>query len=456
MLHNLDSGAEQTLTTVDDPEFYNSAPSWSPDGKQIACVLTRPGGSIIALFDARTGSRRNFSDVKAAFFDGAQWLRDGSGLVVSGVDVSAGPAEQLFLLSYPGGRRQRITNDLMSYTSISVSGADEAVAAVRRTTLGNLWVADAAGGPARQLTHVATSESSPRTVSAGGSDLVVFDAGLEREIPLWSVPASGGEPHPLTTGPQYVITHFSASGVVVCERADHQAVRHLFRVDPQDGRTQQLTNGSGETMLDLSHDGKRVTFAKADSTRGVWTVATDGGAETLLSATALAGNGRFSPNGQGVLTFEYGHTADGLIRAEMVVLAAADGKPLQHINITPRADLIDWSPDSQSITYIDRGDSAWNVYRAGSAGAPARVTSFTTGRVTAYRWSPDGTRLAVARLIDGVTNLWVTDGAGEHATQLTQFPLGDILSLAWLPDSRRIVVNAGTLSRDVVLVRNFR
>jgi len=221
---------------------------------------------------------------------------------------------------------------------------------------------------------------------------------------------------------------------------------------------QQLTQGTGETMIDLSRDGKLATYSKTDSTRGVWVVDVASGASTLLSATALAGNGGFSPDGQYVATLTYGNGPDGLIHPVAVVLSAADGKSLRQAKTPTRGDQMNWGPDNHSITYIDRADSAWNVHRMddSGAGAPQNVTHFTTGRVTNYRWSPDGQKLALTRSIDGVMNVWVTDASGGNATQISQFPSGDILGLTWLPDSRHIAFIAGARSQDVVLIRNFR
>ena len=91
------------------------------------------------------------------------------------------------------------------------------------------------------------------------------------------------------------------------------------------------------------------------------------------------------------------------------------------------------------------------------SGGPARqLTHFTTGRVTLFQWSWDGKRLAVAREIDGAANVWVTDPEGGHATQVTQLPSGTIFGMKWLPDNQRLVIGAGTVSRDAVLIRQFR
>ena len=52
--------------------------------------------------------------------------------------------------------------------------------------------------------------------------------------------------------------------------------------------------------------------------------------------------------------------------------------------------------------------------------------------------------------------MWVTGPDGSRPTQVTQLSAADVFAVRWLPDGRRLVVSAGKLSRDVVLIRSFR
>ena len=45
---------------------------------------------------------------------------------------------------------------------------------------------------------------------------------------------------------------------------------------------------------------------------------------------------------------------------------------------------------------------------------------------------------------------------GSRPVQVTQFSASDVFTVRWLPDSRRLAVSAGRLSRDAVLIRSFR
>lgn len=52
--------------------------------------------------------------------------------------------------------------------------------------------------------------------------------------------------------------------------------------------------------------------------------------------------------------------------------------------------------------------------------------------------------------------MWVTGADGSRPVQVTQLTGADVFRKRWLPDGRRLVVAAGKLSRDIVLIRSFR
>ena len=67
-----------------------------------------------------------------------------------------------------------------------------------------------------------------------------------------------------------------------------------------------------------------------------------------------------------------------------------------------------------------------------------------------------GSRLAVALRKDDGGNVWVTGPDGSRPVQVTRLAGADVFRVAWLPDSQRLAVSAGSLSRDAVLIRAFR
>jgi len=458
ILLDLEGSKERTLVTIKDPELYEGAPAWSPDGRTIAASLLKPAPDLettIAFFDASSGERRNFLALQRTVLTGVVWLADGRGLVATGQDLQGALYDQVFLISHPQARLQRVTNDFHAYAGASVSSGEEAIAAVRRTRLANVWLADAAGGAARQLTSIANPEDSPNGLSVAGADTLVYSALRDQHLQIWAVSAGGGVPRPLTSGTTHSFNARAAAEVVAVDREDATGV-HIWRMAPDGTDLRQLTSGGGEQVGALSPDGRFVAFVPWDSTSSVSLVSLESGKVSSFAADS-AGVVAFSPDSTRLLAGQLEADAQGLSRTVWKALPVSGGAEASVFRLPGPAADPQWSPDGEGLTYRNRADPAWNVYRQ-DAGAkePVAVTRFSDGRITGYSWSPDGTRLAVIRQVEEGSNVWVTGRDGSRPVQVTQLSAADVFAVRWLPDGRRLAVSAGKLSRDAVLIRSFR
>jgi serine/threonine protein kinase/Tol biopolymer transport system component len=458
VVFDLEASRERVLATVKDPEVYQGSPAWSPDGARIAAALLEAAPDLettIALFDSSTGARTDFLALSRTVTSSLAWLHDGRGLVATCEDLRGALFEQVFLVSHPEARVQQVTNDFNVYLGASVSRGQEAIAAVRQSRLANLWLADAGGGAARAITSITNPEDSNIGFAAPGADTVVFAAPRDHVIQVFAVGAGGGEPRALTTGSTHSFNPRGAAGVVVLDREDASGV-HIWRVAPDGTGLRQLTSGLGEQVAALSPDGRLAAFVPYDSPRTVKLVSTETGEVTTL-ATDASGTLGFSPDSTRVLVGRLETDAQGLSRAVWEALPTTGGAATA--SFRPLGTAVDpaWGPHGKSLTFRNRSDPAWNVYRlAEGANEPTRVTRFTEGRLTAHAWSPDGTRLAVVHRTGDGANVWVTAPDGTRPTQVTQMSAADVFAVRWLPDGRRLVVSAGKLSRDAVLIRSFR
>jgi len=213
----------------------------------------------------------------------------------------------------------------------------------------------------------------------------------------------------------------------------------------------------GERLLDVSHDGRWATFAKTDSTRGVYVVSLETGAVHPLSGTALVGQAAISHDSRFVAVMEYEEDAKGLIRNLFRVLPIGGGPAETSLRPPQQAFNYKWGPDGQSLSFHDRADPASNVYSLKShESVPRQVTRFTEGQVTNHEWSHDGSRLVVTRRIGEAVNAWLVRADGSQPQQLTNFTTDSVFQIEWTPDDAYIVFSAGRQSSDAVLVRSFR
>ena len=466
---DLGTGKERVVASVPQNQIPRGTLDWSPDGKRLALALFELGSNLqstLTLFDAGTGSRQDLHVFERMILVGAAWLRNGTGFVVAGNDLKASPSSQLYLVGYPDARVQRLTNDFNQYTSVSASSGEEAIAAVRRTLLTNLWVADARGGAARQITSITNPENSPFGVAVADSGSVVYSSPRDQDLQVWATPASGGSPRALTSGPGVNFNSRAASDVVIFNHVDASGF-HVWRMGADGSGLRQLTSGSGERLDAISPDGRFATFVRADSGLTVWLLSVESGRASRLTADA-AGTLGFSPDGRQLMLGRMKPDSKGLMRPLWQVVPMGGGAPSASLLLPGEATSPVWTPDGHGMTFINTADPAWNVYRQSFDGSqPVPVTHFTDGRLISFvadgpreraavLWSPDGRKLAIARRVGAATNAWITDADGSHAVQVTQFTVENIFEMEWLPDSRRLVVCAGTSSKDAVLIRNFR
>ncbi len=164
------SGQEQPVISGDNASF--SAPSWSPDGSEVAAIGHREavaGGSPDAqvyVFNLSEKSERVISDeigrstTDSAMSDMTQsgesrpiWASDGSGIYIL---VSDSGATSVCRVPATGGAASHIVQGRFRVSGMSLSPDNTTLAYIKATatTPGDLFLADVDGGNERQITTV--------------------------------------------------------------------------------------------------------------------------------------------------------------------------------------------------------------------------------------------------------------------------------------------------------------
>jgi Tol biopolymer transport system component len=208
-------------------------------------------------------------------------------------------------------------------------------------------------------------------------------------------------------------------------------------------------------LLDVSPDGKAVAFARVDSSRGIWSVPSNGGEVTTLASSGVAAQGVFTADGQRIIAAELAQSEDGFVQTIVHEFPATGGGSLVEFRPIASAVNLQEGPNG-TLSFMDRNEPARNVFTTTPDGDVVQVTRFSEGRLTGHSWSPNMKRLAVIANDGRGENVWVADTSGGNLKRVTSFDDEEVFSIQWVPDSQQIVVRAGRRTRDMVMITNFR
>lgn len=382
-------------------------PVWSPDGGVIACLAVTVSADTryAQLIEARVsdGAERPISAERWRFAERLEWLSDGSGLLTTVSDDAYGPF-QIWHVSYPGGRVQKVTSDLSNYRSMSLTADSRTLVAVQSDIHPYVWVApEGDAGRARRIT------SGPGTVndywgfSWTPDGRIVYVSTLSGNQDIWIMNADGSGQKQLTfdRGPDFDPT-VSPDGTHVVFASERSGTNKLWRIDIDGGNPTQLTRGVAADFLpNYSPDGRWVVYSSDDKRdTGLWRIPSGGGEPTRLThKTSLWP--AVSPDSRLVACW---HIDERKRSIALAVVPAEGGEPVRLFDVSPTTNTwaeIRWTPDGRGLTYVDAPDGVGNIWLQPLAGGPPkRLTDFKGDRLFRFDWSRDGKQLACSRGVE--------------------------------------------------------
>jgi serine/threonine protein kinase/Tol biopolymer transport system component len=427
MIANSDGTSDRTLATRKQTErFEGQGPSWSPDGRLIACAIAGSNArgdytNLIAV-QVESGAEESIISEKSFGIGKVAWLSDMTGLLVVGNDSSS-YYSQIWQVFYPGGEVRKISNDFNSYDDISVTANSSILVAVQENS--NLNISVAPNGDTARLKQITSESGDYNDLSWAFNDTLIYDSNAGGNLDLWSIGTNGGSPRQLTlnTGVNYGPS-VAPDGRYILFTSNRSGTTNVWRMDGDGGNAKQLTDGSGNDSPVCSPDEKWVIYlhniAYRDDpslrkTPSLWRIPIDGGEPVQLTDKQVS-------------------------------------RPV----ISPDGKLIACSHNSDPTT-LSKGQ--WKIavipFEGGEPVKLYDIPAHPFWDAPGVRWSPDGKALTYRLEKDGIDNLWNQPLDGAQPTQLTHFESGQINSFAWSRDGR-LALSRGVETRDVVLVRNFR
>ena len=203
------------------------------------------------------------------------------------------------------------------------------------------------------------------------------------------------EARPLTSGPAHTSPSVSRDGrTMIALRADGDR-SHVWRVDPETGREQQLTEGQFDAVATISPEGRWVVYSTVmTDARQLMKVPISGGTPVALTQRSAFAFG-ISPDGLSVYGNEFG--SDDVPQGRIFPMAGGEPRAFSGLPDSARDPRL--LPDGHTVSYLitqEGADELW-VLPLG-AGSAHRLVRFEGKDVIAHAWSPDGARLAIVRV----------------------------------------------------------
>jgi len=412
-LANADGTGERLLTTVNEAGsvWSQSGGSWSPDGQTIAVsVAFWPGkpGSELATISVADGSVHALYTSQDTYEMGRPlWLPEGDALVVVLYDNKVGG--RLWTISYPAGEAKPLTHDFENYDPlINMTRDGKTIAANASAMAFNIYVLQATDfSRAQQLTF---GRHFVNSVTVGPDGRLLVHELLNPQGELWKMSADGSQ-RVLFSSLRNIGIFTIRCGTFVLFVAAPKGTQELIRVDADGLNPKTLTSGN------------------------IW-------------SPSCSLDGRFV------------FYADLVIRPQRILrISIEGGDPVEIAKVSGdgMTGTMDVSPDGRFLAYpyhASQPDTFGLIVVPVEGGAP--VKTFPIIDADCVRWSPDGTGIDLNLTRDGIENIFEQPLAGGELRQLTKFTSGRFSDDSWSPDGKQMYVAHGEMSRDVVLISNFR
>ena len=395
-----DGSEERLLGVRRSPNFFSPVgPSWSPDGKLIACAVLdeHPDEHLsfmnVAGISVEDGSEKLLTNGKWSKVRQTAWLSDNSGFVMAAAEKGEGAL--LWHVSYPGGESRRITNNPSNYpgdyNSISLNADSKTLVVSRFENRTNLWISPA--GDTSQISQITFGGNHRYQRLAWTPDgKIVFpsDASGDREI--WIMEADGTGLKQLTADAgDYQLPAVSSDGRYIVFASRRGGKRNIWRINSDGSDPIQLTHSEDDFGPQCSQDGRWVFYmSTAFDKITIWRIPIDGGEP--IQFTKEASNGpAVSPDGNLVACWWWNPP-------KIAIIPFGGGAPTRFIDALPGLHSpMKWAADGQALVYDATRNNVSNVWSQPVAGGPPRqLTDFKSEKIEGFDWSRDD-RLLLSR-----------------------------------------------------------
>jgi Tol biopolymer transport system component len=418
MVADVNGQQVRTLVTRRPPEFFvpifftNAA--WSPDGSRIVVPMwnsDRRTGTLVAHAPS-DGGVVPFPKYEWSAIGGAGWLPDGSGLVVVAGSDAERRNNQLWLVRADREARRQITNDFLDYRRATATSDGKTLVTVAAEGSSTIWLTpmDGKGDPARASS---SRQDGLNGVGALADGRIAYRS-LEGGTPsIWIMKGDGSGHAQVTTEGVASWPAATPDGRWIVYRREGSG---LWRVGTDGQGAQPIAGGDGGSQPAITPDGRTIVFS-----RGV--IGVDTGGETL-----------------------YTLPIDGGTPQPLLGDGATGSRPVV-------------SPDGKQLALYYRDSSAVTTLAVMPIAGGRPTKQFAVAPSTAYagvRWTADGKGLLHNSALNDRSNIWLQPLDGGESRKVTRFSDQVLFAFDRSADGKMLIIARGTLTRDAVLIKDFR
>ena len=401
---NSDGTDERVVAVRKQPNaFTGGSQSWSPDGKSIAsgALNVEAGNTHATLVEVEVEgeAERTLTPERWSGVGAVAWLPDKSGLIFTAFEEGT-QGSQIWHLSYPEGVARKVTTELNSYSGVRLTADASALVTVQTEGESNIWVGPAGeAARARQITsgRVRHGQAGISWTLDGRIVYAAQEGGLNQ---IWIMNADGTGARQLTAhanrgNNQPVVT---PDGRYIVFRSRRSGTWDIWRMDLDGGNVKQLTSGGNDNYARPSPDSRWVVFSSNRAgMQNLWKVSIDGGEPVRLTEKFTI-NPAVSPDGK-LIACHYRDHADAPYKIALIPVEG--GEPVRLLDFSQRfvgSPGLRWTPDGRSLLYLETQGGVSNIWSLPvEGGAPKQVTDFKSDEIFRFDFSHDGRQLAVSR-----------------------------------------------------------
>lgn len=420
-----DSGGQATqLTSLPS---YETAPVWSPDGKQIAFASDRKGNFDVYVMPAEGGTPKQItfnsaSETPTTFSPDGKYVYFYAAIQDQAKNIMfpSGRMMELYKVPVAGGRTSQVLGTPAQdvcfdksgkfFLYMDIKGGEDPLRKHHTSSITrDVWRYDVASGKHTNLTNRGGEDRTP-VLSPDGNTVYFLSERDGGSFNVWKFPLSN--PSQVSA-----VTNFKQNPVRGLSMANNGTLCYSY-----DGEIYTQTDGNQpkKVAINLFHD--------------------DGDSISIINYTRGATSGEVSPDGKQVAF---------VVRGEVFV-TSVEYNTTKKITNTPEAESdVCWGPDNRTLVYASERSGKWQLVKATIT--RKEDLNFPNATIikeeiiapdksvnrTSPKFSPDGKKLA---FIEEGERLMVMDLKSKAVTQVTDgsqwFGTEGSFNYSWSPDSK--------------------